>query len=96
MNSLKTAGLNCWARAIEMIRIFADKGTDRKVAMWVPKPSKQTLHTLRMQFGGTWVWVDDLQPGEALEVKDGLQYHGKEVDRKRYCRLIVKVEEKMI
>lgn len=76
-----------------MLEIFAKFNTDEKCAVWcLPFQRGQIIKRLNEEFGGDWLWVDEvLTGGEILKFNDGLVYKGFEADdKKRYSPSIVR------
>ena len=62
-----------------MVKIFAKYNTDEKVIINAPtdiKNSKITTY-LEKKYGGSWILVDELHPGESVLIKDGVKYKGR-------------------
>lgn len=61
-----------------MLEIYAKHGTSQKAAVWcLPNQRARILQRLREEYGGQWVWVDEvLTSGEILKFDDGDIYIG--------------------
>jgi len=74
-----------------MLEIYAKFNTDEKVAVWcLPSQRGQIIKRLNEEFGGEWIWVDEVRTsGEILKFNDSQIYKGFGADdNKRYSSAI--------
>ena len=73
--------------------IFAELGTRNKVTLAANRVDLPAIQIeLGKKFGGDWVWVDTLRPGEVLTFTDGREYNGFINKGDRYSDQIVKIK----
>jgi len=79
-----------------MLKIFANKGTDEKIAVYCHYGQIQDLmRAFNSEFGGNWVLVDEVATStEILKFNDGLLYEGYSQNIDRYSNFIKKFKFK--
>ena len=74
-----------------MVKIFAKHHTNQKVLIVCSQQEVTTIQRmLSNTYGGNWLLVDNLNPGEHLLFEDEQVYHGFSADIKRYSSCIKK------
>lgn len=73
-----------------IMAIFGKLGTTEKVIMPVfQTKTPLIMRSLNSQFGGDWVFIDRLKPGEGIKFNDGQPYKGFSPNIERYTDAIV-------
>lgn len=76
-----------------MVKVFAKYGTNEKAVVVVPR---EYVHDAKLKlnekFGGSWVLVDKIRPGETLLFTDNMQYRGFSTEIERYSDSIKKMD----
>lgn len=76
-----------------MIKIFAKKGTNEKVAIACTSEQVGEIQTLlNNKYGRSWVWVDKLLPlAEVIKFTDDMVYQGFDGKSERYSSSIERI-----
>ncbi len=75
-----------------MIKIFAKKGTDEKVAIeCLPRYNAVVIGKLNERFGGEWIAVETIDTFECIKFNDGDIYKGFDNRAGRYSKAIGKL-----